>query len=184
MSRNNANSKLLEKGGILAMVQKDILERIEAFGDYCLEFFAGSAQWYNLTGNTITSLGYGIFQDGLLLKAATMNSEGIKTSAICTKLTKGDVFYGMTYDGDLIKPQDAYVPDVQTDQQYGSDSTFDWLANGKVKLSAMQDRGYCIMFTTGTEYSVYNDAISESMHGNRSFTQNTFAKFLKSFKPI
>lgn len=138
------------------------------------EFQAG---YRNLTGNTVTSLAFGLYVDGVLSDVVTLDKE----SPMRTKLTKGDVLTNFVdYDGRLRK---RFYAEADTDGGYGYDTSLTFLKGYRIPKKWK----YAIVVTTGTEYSEYLQSVL-----NLNVLQDTEIKaetsgykmFINSFKPI
>lgn len=103
-----------------------------------------SAEYRNLTGNTITSLAFGLYRNFGLSEVIYL--EGLKP-ALRVKLTKGETVYSfMDYDSNN---RPYFRADIDTDGGYGEATSMRFLQSYRPKTA----QG--IVLTTGTEYSEY-----------------------------
>ena len=138
------------------------------------EFQAG---YRNLTGNTVTSLAFGLYVDGALSDVVTLDKE----SPLRTKLTKGDVLTNFVdYDGILRK---RFYAEADTDGGYGYDTSLTFLKGYRIPKKWK----YAIVVTTGTEYSEYlQNEYKLNVLGKTEIKAKTdgYKMFINSFKPI
>jgi len=120
----------------------------------------------NLTGNTVTSYSCGIYNNKKLV--SVIQDRDIPPP-VRVKLTEGEIMPkgSMTYGGE---PLDFdYEAETKTDQRYGDDTAWWFLSRFKPMYM-----GYCVVMTTGTEYSIYihalhrMDVMTVVMHGGLS----------------
>ena len=138
------------------------------------EFQAG---YRNLTGNTVTSLAFGLYVDSVLSDVVTLDKE----SPLRTKLTKGDVLTNFVdYDGRLRK---RFYANVATDGGYGYDTSLTFLKGYRIPKKWK----YAIVVTTGTEYSEYlQNVLNLNVLQDTEIKAETsgYKMFINSFKPI
>lgn len=143
-------SKALEEG--FKKAQRTIYAAVYAAMKECaIRFVRDAVDAYdgrNLTGNTITSISAGIYEQGMpqpiVLSARDL---GLK-APIAKKLHKGVYFQGEDYDGNLRR---GFKAVKDTDGDYGEGTSFHILQSYKLPA----DCTFGIVVTTGTEYSEY-----------------------------
>ena len=135
------------------------------------------AEYRNLTGNTVTSLAFGLYVDGALSDVVTLDKE----APLRTKLTKGDVLTNFVdYDGRLRK---RFYADADTDGGYGYDTSLTFLKGYRIPKKWK----YAIVVTTGTEYSEYlQNVLNLNVLQDTEIKAETsgYKMFINSFKPI
>ncbi len=150
-----------------------ILSELIRYGTYMVnEVLPAQKQFKNLTGNTITSYGYGVYYRGEV-KRIGFNSR--LKPAIDDKLTKGQsVSNYVDYDSNL---RTYFKANVKTDRGRGDKTSREFLRNFKTRHK------FSIVFCTGTEYSQYLENIvhlnvlSEALESSKD-------DFLNSFKQM
>lgn len=158
-----------EKAGKL--VHEHIVMQLMDFSDRLIHLAQMEKDYSNLTGNTVTSYMCGIYFRGKLTDVIL--DDGIKPP-IRVKLTKGERFHGISYDGRLRD----FVGEVATDRGYGDDFSMKFLAKYKPSSD-----GYAMVMCTGTEYSEF---LERSYHFNvlTEISAEARRAFLNSFKPM
>ena len=152
-------------------IDEEIMMQMDAFGENMINnIIPLQKQFKNLTGNTISSFAFGTYLNGEIRNIEIYNTK----SPIRYKLTKGESFTGIDYDG---QEREYFYADVDTDLGYGKDTSIEFLENytpsGK----------YSMVFTTGTEYSEFLEAyLHLNVLSNARVTAMT--TFIQSFKPI
>ena len=135
------------------------------------------AEYRNLTGNTVTSLAFGLYVDGVLSDVVTLDKE----SPMRTKLTKGDILRNFVdYDGNLRK---YFSANVATDGGYGYDTSLTFLKSYRIPKKYK----YALVVTTGTEYSEYlQNVLNLNVLSDTAIKAETngYKMFINSFKPI
>ena len=135
------------------------------------------AEYRNLTGNTVTSLAFGLYVDGALSDVVTLDKE----APLRTKLTKGDVLTNFVdYDGRLRK---RFYAEADTDGGYGYDTSLTFLKGYRIPKKWK----YAIVVTTGTEYSEYlQNVLNLNVLQDTEIKAETsgYKMFINSFKPI
>lgn len=120
----------------------------------------------NLTGNTITSISAGIYEQGMpqpiVISARDL---GLK-SPVARKLRKGEVFSGTDYDG---RERKGFRANVDTAGDFGEGTAFHILQNYKLPAGC----AFGIVVTTGTEYSEY---LTKEKELNYDLLISTFKK--------
>lgn len=152
------------------VIDSFIMKNLENFGEEMVNNIIPIQRgFYNLTGNTITSFAYGLYLDGELLKIGLYDGK----NAIRTKLTKGELFEGISYDGKYRR----FVGIVSTDGDYGTQTSINFLKSYSVTSK------YGIVFTTGTEYSEYLEKVVNVnvLTDGRIYS---ISSFINSFKKI
>ena len=155
----------------MPVIDENILLQMNNFGDDMVQNIIPIQRGFkNLTGNTITSFAYGTYINKVLKQVGMYNGK----AAIRVKLTKGEVFTGIDYDGDYRK---HFVAEIETDQGLGTNTSMKFL-QGYIPTGY-----YSIVFTTGTEYSEF---LENRLHFNVLTDARTFSiqSFIRSFKPI
>ena len=138
------------------------------------EFQAG---YRNLTGNTVTSLAFGLYVDGVLSDVITLD----KKAPWRNKLTKGDILRNFVdYDGNF---RAYFKAVVATDSGYGYDTSLTFLKSYRIPKKYK----YALVVTTGTEYSTYleNELNLNVLKGTElKAKSNGYKMFVSSFKKI
>ena len=142
----NINEKAIREG--MAKANAMIAERVSValltMGEQLLSDAEISAEYHNLTGNTLTSLAFGLY-DNFMLKEIILLDNG--KPAIRRKLVKGEVVGDfLDYDGNL---RHSFTADVDTDGGWGTSTSYQFLRAYKPL------KPQSIVITTGTEYSEY-----------------------------
>ena len=161
--------KLMNKA--MPNIDEQIMIQMNAFGEEMVDnIIPLQAGFKNLTGNTITSFAYGIYLNKELQNIGLYDGK----SAIRWKLTGGEVFKGIDYDGN---EREMFYAEIATDSGYGKNTSIDFLEN------YVPSGYYAIVFTTGTEYSVFlENKLKENVLSNaRTWS---ISSFINSFKPI
>lgn len=143
-------SKVLEEG--FKKAQQAIYRAVYAAMKECaIRFVEEAVSDYdggNLTGNTITSISAGLYEQGMpqpiVISARDL---GLK-SPIAKKLHKGVYFEGEDYDGNMRK---GFKAVKDTDGGYGEGTSSHILQSYKLPAGCT----FGIVVTTGTEYSEY-----------------------------
>lgn len=150
-----------------------IIPQLELFGIRMVNSILPSqTDFRNLTGNTITSLAFGVYDNG---KVVSMGFNKHYPPAIRNKLIKGEeVFDFEDYDGNLRK---YYRAKIVTDADYGKNTSIDFLQSYKPTGQ------FAMVFTTGTEYSEYLEQKLKLnvLTDGFEYARNTI---LQSFKPM
>ena len=152
-------------------IDTDMFIQLDAYGENMVDNIIPLQRGFkNLTGNTITSFAYGTYINKVLKQVGMYNGK----AAIRVKLTKGEVFTGIDYDGDYRK---HFVAEIETDQGLGTNTSMKFLQE------YIPTGYYSIVFTTGTEYSEF---LENRLHFNVLTDARTFSiqSFIRSFKPI
>lgn len=127
----------------------------------------------NLTGNTVTSYACGLFIGGKF-SYYTCSGDSMK-QPIRVKLSKGETFKGVSYDGQ----QRRFTGKIDTNRGYGAAFSYNFLKGYK----SQSEKGFEIVMCTGTEYSTYLENIL-----NADVLTGTFLHAPKTlfnhFKPI
>lgn len=127
-----------------AMIADRVALAFFGLGRELLEDARMSAEYRNLTGNTITSLAFGLYRNFVLSEVIYI--EGLQP-AIRAKLRKGEVVRNfIDYDSNL---RPYFRANVDTDAGYGETTSMQFLQSCRPKTA----NG--IIITTGTEYSEY-----------------------------
>jgi len=161
--------KLMNKA--MPNIDEQIMIQMNAFGEEMVDnIIPLQAGFKNLTGNTITSFAYGVYLNKELQNIGLYDGK----SAIRWKLTDGEVFKGVDYDGN---EREMFYAEIATDLGYGKNTSIDFLEN------YVPSGYYAIVFTTGTEYSVFlENKLKENVLSNaRTWS---ISSFINSFKPI
>lgn len=142
--------------------------------DDLLEDAARSKEFQGFTGNTQTSYSCGLYVDGRFIYF--INQKMWDESPVRKKVPKGQYIYlKRPYEG---RPRGVRGR-VDVDSLYGEDTSFQFLKN----YSDSPKKGFAIVMTTGTEYSVY----IERVHGLNVMTdtfQHARKILQKNLKPI
>ena len=151
-------------------ISNQILMQMESFAESMIDNIIPIQRGFkNLTGNTITSFSYGLYYKGSLQKIGSYNGK----KAIRVKLSRDEIFEGIDYDGNKRR----FTGVVDTDGSYGVNTAISFLK------SKSPSGEYSLIFTTGTEYSVY---IENKMNKNVLTDAEIYSisSFINSFKPI
>ena len=142
--------------------------------DGLLEDAGRSKEFIGFTGNTQTSYSCGLYVDGRL--SYYVSQDMWTKSPVRKKIPKGvTVYLKHPYEG---MPR-SVKGRVDVDNLYGKDSAFQFLKSFK----DAPKKGFAIVMTTGTEYSVY----IETAHKLNVLTetwQNAHTILLNNMKPI
>ena len=149
-----------------------ILGNMERFGDKLIDNeLPNQAEFRNLTGNTLSSYGYGLYYNGSVHLISLYEGE----PAIRLKLRKGEILRNFEdYDGNI---RNYFKADVDTDRGYGSETSYNFLAN------YTPESKFSILVTTGTEYSAYLENVL-NLNVLTDGYEFSISEFMKSFKPI
>lgn len=148
------NVKVLEeaKKKINSVIDTYLLYRITGIGIKLLRDGVISAQYHNVTGNTLTSLAVGIYYKGGLSRIITaVVTQGLKNPTR-PKLSRGDgvgVIMVQSYESGKFIPIKKYNL-IDTDGKYGLTTSVDFL-----KAYKAPSDGVGLVMCTGTEYSNY-----------------------------
>ncbi len=130
------------------------------------------SKYKNLTGNTITSYGFGVYHNG---KLEVMGFNNAWKPALREKLRKDETVYDFyDYDGNR---RLFFTATVDTDGNYGVRTSMDFLKSYRATGQ------FSIIFTTGTEYSKYleNLANLNVLSAGYEFSKSAF---INSFRPV
>lgn len=150
----NHNEKVLEEGRkkIRTIIDDHLIECVTEMGIKLIHDGVISAQYHNLTGNTLTSLAVGIYQRGRLKRIITaVVTQGLK-NATRTKLTRGDgvgVVMVRDYESGKLIPVKKYTL-VDTNEEYGLTTSTNFLKSYKTPNDSIG-----LVMCTGTEYSSF-----------------------------
>lgn len=173
----NVNERAIREG--MAKANAMIAERVSmafiTLGTALLDDAEASAEYRNLTGNTLTSLAFG-FYENYNLKEFILLDNG--KPPIRRKLVKGEVLGDfLDYDGNLRR---VFSADIDTDGGWGSSTSYQFLSGYK------PTKPTSIVITTGTEYSEYlerelglnvlTDTKDEAKAKGRTMFLNAFKK--------
>lgn len=128
-------------------------------------------KYYNLTGNTVTSISAGVYCYGGLKEE--ISASDMMSPAVRPKLTKGEKASFKSYEGDRVK----FTGTVETDRGYGADSSHDFLKGFRTPTN-----GYAVVVCTGTEYSEHLERIkgmnvlTQAMLYAESIARTSFTK--------
>lgn len=152
-------------------IDTNMFIQLDAYGENMVDNIIPLQRGFkNLTGNTITSFAYGIYIDKGLEQVGLYNGE----KAIRSKLSKGEIFRGIDYDGNERR---GFRADVDTDGGYGTDTSIKFLQN------YVPNGKYAIVFTTGTEYSEFLET-RRNVNVLTDAKTTSISNFIQSFKPI
>lgn len=156
------------------------LDKITDIGIKLLHDGVVSAQYHNVTGNTLTSLAIGIYNKHSLVRIITaVVTEGLK-NATRPKLSRGNgigVIMVQQYESGKFIPISKYGL-IDTNGEYGLTTSINFLKSYKPPSD-----GIGLVMCTGTEYSDY----LESKKGLNVLTDTyDYAESIAktSFKPI
>lgn len=148
------NAKVLEEGKkkMGNIIDGYLLDRITEIGIRLLKDGVISAQYHNVTGNTLTSLAVGIYYKGGLSRVITaVVTQGLK-NATRPKLSRGDgigVIMVRSYESGKLIPIKKYNL-IDTNGEYGLTTSVNFLKSYKAPSD-----GIGLVMCTGTEYSNY-----------------------------
>lgn len=158
-------------GAIYNLVNKNQLNGLIALGRKLVSVILPKEKEYkNMTGNTITSYAFGIYQNGKMIHFGTNNLP----NPVTNKLKKGELFSGINYDGDYTD----FRATIDTDGKYGEDTSYQFLREYRPNT-----RSFAMVITTGTEYSSYLENVRH-LNVLSDSIDNIPDEFAKSFKPI
>lgn len=111
--------------------------------------------FHNLTGNTLTSYMIGIYEDNKLLRCVSISEAADIKSPTHTKLTNSSG-YAVFDDYDSGRTFKVYLQNMtRTDEDYGENTSRHFLMSFRPNVP----KGFSLVFTTGTEYSVIKEEI-------------------------
>ena len=142
----NINEKAIKDGMVKAntMISERVSMALLTFGEQLLSDAEISAEYHNLTGNTLTSLAFGLYNNFALVEVILLDNG---KPAIRVKLTKGETVVNfLDYDGNLRR---YFTADVNTDGNFGTSTSYQFLSSYKPL------KPQSIVICTGTEYSEY-----------------------------
>jgi len=175
VQRDNREAILEGMKRFNAIVEQRYTAALYRLGLVFIEHAINNAEYANLTGNTITSIAFGIFKNHALTDVIFVNQK----EAIRTKLIRGEVVSNfIDYDGNERK---RFYAKIDTDGFYGKDTTMAFL----YKFSSRYANS--IVVTTGTEYSEFLDQELDLnvLTDTRDYVKaDAFSLFLKNFKKI
>lgn len=156
---------------IYNLVNKNQLNGLIALGRKLVSVILPKEKEYkNMTGNTVTSYAFGIYQNGKIIYFGTNNLP----NPVTNKLKKGELFSGINYDGDYTD----FRATIDTDGKYGKDTSYQFLREYRPNT-----RNFAMVVTTGTEYSSYLENVRH-LNVLSDSIDNIPDEFAKSFKPI
>lgn len=142
--------KALEEG--FKKAQRAVYAAVYAAMKECaIRFVEDAVDAYDggkLTGNTITSISAGIYEQGMPQPIVISARDLGLRAPIAKKLHKGAYFEGDDYEGE---PRKGFKAVIDTDGDYGEGTSFHILQSYKLPA----DCTFGIVVTTGTEYSEY-----------------------------
>lgn len=147
--RASQNEKTFMDGLLKAKqkIQTVFIRRIAEYGEILLDDAIFRKEYESFTGNTITSLAYGVYENGNLTDVVFVS--GLQPP-VHAKIKEGRVLYLKDpYEG-LPRARKGYV--AITDQ-YGADTSL------KTLQSVRPHGGNGIVVTTGTEYSSFLEGV-------------------------
>ena len=174
----NINEKAIREGRAKfeAMLNERKAMAFITVGNALLNDAELSAEYRNLTGNTLTSLSFG-FYENYNLKEFILLENG--KPPIRRKLTKGEVVGDfLDYDGNV---RSVFKADIDTDGGWGSSTSYQFLSGYKPQQSTS------IVITTGTEYSEYLEqelGLNVLTDTRDEARMNGRVMFLNAFKKI
>lgn len=148
------NAKVLEeaKKKMGNVIDSYLLDKITETGIRLLHDGVISAQYHNVTGNTLTSLAVGIYYKGGLSRIITaVVTQGLK-NATRPKLSRGNgigVIMVRSYDNGRLIPIKKYGL-IDTNGEYGLTTSVNFLKSYKAPRNSIG-----LIMCTGTEYSNY-----------------------------
>lgn len=146
------NSKAIKIGLMIAKekIHNLLIKKLSKYGEFLLEDAQFRAEYQSFTGNTITSLAFGVYERGSLTDVVFIS--GLEP-AIHAKVKLGQVlFLKHPYEGE---PR-AVSGKVDISNEWGIDTSLNTLK------SLCPKGGNGIVVTTGTEYSVYLERVYDS----------------------
>ena len=142
------NAKVLENGfaKALEIIQDTIFNSLMDAAEKILVRVASNRQFIGFTGNTQTSYMAGVYQNGRL--AGVVNQKNWNEPPRRGKVRKGRVvFLSNPYEG---RPR-AVKGQVDISDDYGAQTSIKFLES----YNKAPNKGFALVVTTGTEYSVY-----------------------------
>lgn len=128
-------------------IYRVLMARLAKYGEYLLEDAQFRAEYTSFTGNTLTSLAFGVYENSQLTDVVFIN--GLQP-AVHAKVQKGQTVYlSNPYDG---APR-SVTGKVDVTDDYGIDTSV------RVLEGLMPKGGNGIVVTTGTEYSDYLESV-------------------------
>lgn len=126
-----------------------LLGRLAEYGAELLEDARFSAEYTSFTGNTLTSLAYGLYENGKLTDVVFIS--GVKPP-VHAKVEKGQTLYlNFPHEGDAR----AVTGQVDIVDQWGTETSI------KMLNDVCPKRGNGIIVTTGTEYSTFLENVKD-----------------------
>lgn len=128
----------------LAKVERFTIQRLATFGEMLLDDAKGAKRgWNSFTGNTITSLAFGVYENGSLTDIVFVS--GVKPP-VHAKIQNGETLYlENPYEGE----SRAVTGRVDIYDAWGDETSVQTLSTLRPK------NGNGIIITTGTEYSEF-----------------------------
>lgn len=174
----NVNEKAIRDG--IKKANAIIADRVSlAFaevGRELLQDAEGAREYRNLTGNTLTSLAFGFYQNYTLREIIFVESG---KPALRVKLDKGEIVSSfIDYDGNM---RPYFKADIDTDGSWGATSTYQFLRQYKPLQPT------AIVLCTGTEYSEYLErelGLNVLTDTYMEAKSRAFAMFKNNFKTI
>jgi hypothetical protein len=174
----NVNEKAIRDG--VAKFQVILHERkiaaLMRLGEEFLMDASVEKEYTSLTGNTLTSLAFGVYDNFRLIEVVYFDAD---KQAQRRKFTKGDTVYNYRdYEGNL---RDKFTATIETDEGWGNSTSVRFLRSFKPSYSTS------IVVTTGTEYSEFleNEQKLNVLTETEQYAHyNTLSMFRNYFKKI
>lgn len=175
----NTNKQSWEQGKVILdnLLRQRVLLALYQLGYSLIRDAEFQKEYRNLTGNTVTSLSFGLFVDGMFSEIITLDKE----APLRTKLKKGDILTNFVdYDGRFRR---RFYANEDTDGGYGYDTVLQFYRGYKIPSKYK----YAIVVATGTEYSTYleNELNLNVLTDTALKAQSSgYKMFVSSFKKI
>ena len=148
----NINEKAIREGMAKAnaMIHERAMDAISIVGEEMLMDASVAKEYHSLTGNTLTSLAFGRYDNFKLVEFVLFDAD---KPAIRRKFTKGDIVSNYRdYEGNV---RDVFRATIETDEGWGTSTSVQFLRAFKPTYATS------IVVTTGTEYSEYLEKVLE-----------------------
>ena len=145
----NQNKKTFKRGLEIAKakIHRVLIGRLAEYGEVLLEDAAFQKEYQSFTGNTLTSLAFGVYENTVLTDIIFIS--GYK-APVHAKIEKGELVY----------LEDPYEGEARARRGY-VDIADAWGDNTSIRTlqSVCPKGGNGIVVTTGTEYSVFLERV-------------------------
>ncbi len=121
-----------------AVIDRTVSIGISGTAQVILEYARKTAEYHNVTGNTMASLTCGVYHNGELVSM----SQPFEGEAKRQTLVEGEKYE--------VEEGNVYVAETGTEHYYGNERAADFLLGYQPSRN-----GWAVVFCTGTEYSTY-----------------------------